>query len=77
MAKQDQPYIGIDLGGTNIQAGVMVGKGELLARDSTKTKAELGTADRDTLIAWARTLAAPPAPAPGTEATNEHEGHEH
>lgn len=42
MAKADQRYIGIDLGGTNIQAAVMVGDGKLLARDSTKTKADQG-----------------------------------
>jgi len=43
MPKNDQPWLGIDLGGTNIQAGVMVGDGKLLARDSTKTKAEEGS----------------------------------
>ena len=42
MGKLDQPYVGVDLGGTNIQAGIMVGEGKLLARDSTKTKAEEG-----------------------------------
>lgn len=42
MPKEDQPYLGIDLGGTNIQAGVMVGDGKLLATDSVKTKAEGG-----------------------------------
>lgn len=35
-------YIGIDLGGTNIQAGLVTPDGEVLARDKTKTKAELG-----------------------------------
>ncbi len=41
--KQDPnaPYIGIDLGGTNIQVGLVVGK-KLVARDSTKTKPETG-----------------------------------
>ncbi len=43
MGKQDQHYIGIDLGGTNIQAGVMVGNGKLLASDSVKTKANEGS----------------------------------
>ncbi len=42
MPNNDQPWLGVDLGGTNIQAGVMVGDGKLLARDSTKTKAEEG-----------------------------------
>ncbi len=42
MAKNDKPYIGIDLGGTNIQAGVLDGKGKLLATDRLKTKADGG-----------------------------------
>ena len=35
-------YIGVDLGGTNIQAGVVTSEGNVLATDRTKTKAELG-----------------------------------
>lgn len=35
-------YIGLDLGGTNIQGGVVNADGKVLARDSTKTKAEGG-----------------------------------
>ncbi|MEM1108679.1 MAG: ROK family protein [Planctomycetota bacterium] len=42
MPKQDQPpTIGIDLGGTNIQCGVVT-DGEVTARDDTKTKAAEG-----------------------------------
>lgn len=43
MAKQERAFIGVDLGGTNIQAGVLGGKGQLLARGSVKTKAEGGS----------------------------------
>lgn len=43
MAKAQPAYIGIDLGGTNIQAGVLGGDGKLLARGSVKTKAEGGS----------------------------------
>ncbi len=46
MAKKDQPYIGIDLGGTNIQAGLLAGE-KLLATDRLKTKADGG---EDTVI---------------------------
>ncbi len=46
MAKNDQPYIGIDLGGTNIQAGLLSGE-KLLATDRLKTKADGG---EDTVI---------------------------
>jgi len=38
----DAPYLGIDLGGTNIQGGVVVG-GKVIARDSTKTKSAEGS----------------------------------
>ena len=38
----DAPHLGIDLGGTNIQCGVVVG-GKIVARDETKTKAAEGT----------------------------------
>jgi glucokinase len=42
MSKNDEtPYLGIDLGGTNIQAGVVIG-GKIRVRDSTKTKAAEG-----------------------------------
>ena len=37
----DAPYLGIDLGGTNIQVGVVV-DGKVVARDSTKTKSADG-----------------------------------
>lgn len=36
------PTLGVDLGGTNIQAGLLSPDGKLLARDSTKTKADEG-----------------------------------
>lgn len=36
-------YIGVDLGGTNMQAGVLDAGGKLLARDKKKTKAEEGS----------------------------------
>lgn len=42
MAKQDRLYLGIDLGGTNIQAGLLDGNDKLLATDRLKTKAEAG-----------------------------------
>jgi glucokinase len=48
MAKNDQPFVGIDLGGTNIQAGVLGGNEKLIVTDRTKTKADGGT---DTVIA--------------------------
>ena len=39
----DQPrFIGLDLGGTNVQGGIVTAEGEVLARDKTKTKAEEG-----------------------------------
>jgi len=39
----EQTYIGIDLGGTNVQCAVVGAKsGKILARDGTKTKAEKG-----------------------------------
>ena len=37
----DTPHLGIDLGGTNIQAGLVVG-GKVVERDDTKTRAEDG-----------------------------------
>ena len=37
----DAPYLGIDLGGTNIQAGVVI-DGKVVARDDTKTKSAEG-----------------------------------
>lgn len=42
MAKEDKLYIGVDLGGTNIQAGVVNLQGKVLARAKKKTKAESG-----------------------------------
>jgi len=42
MAKNDQPYLGIDLGGTNIQAGLLDGKDKLIVTDRLKTKADGG-----------------------------------
>lgn len=48
MAKNNQPYVGIDLGGTNIQAGVLGGDQKLIVTDRVKTKADGGT---DTVIA--------------------------
>lgn len=44
MAKKELCCVGIDLGGTNIQAGVLSPKDRLLARGSVKTKAEAGSA---------------------------------
>lgn len=38
----DTPYLGVDLGGTNIQCAVVAG-GKVVARDSTKTKAAEGS----------------------------------
>lgn len=38
----DAPYLGIDLGGTNIQCGVVI-DGKIVARDDTKTKAVEGS----------------------------------
>lgn len=35
-------YVGIDLGGTNIQGGVVAPDGRVIVRDSVKTKAEQG-----------------------------------
>lgn len=35
-------YIGVDLGGTNIQAGVVTHDGKVLERDRTKTRADQG-----------------------------------
>ncbi len=41
---QNRPCVGVDLGGTNIQAGVLDPKGKLLARAKVKTHAEDGVA---------------------------------
>jgi len=38
----DQPFIGVDLGGTNILAGVVTSKNKVLSRSKNKTKAEKG-----------------------------------
>jgi glucokinase len=54
MAKQSKKaFIGIDLGGTNIQAGILGADGQLAVRGSLKTKADGGT---DTVIARIRKL---------------------
>ena len=42
MAKNGKAYIGIDLGGTNIQGGVVDSDGKVIANDRVKTKAEGG-----------------------------------
>lgn len=42
MAKNDQPYLGIDLGGTNIQAGLLGADDKLIVTDRLKTKADGG-----------------------------------
>jgi glucokinase len=47
MAKKDQLYLGIDLGGTNIQAGLLGADGKLTGTDRLKTKADGGA---DTVI---------------------------
>ncbi|NJL31662.1 MAG: ROK family protein [Phycisphaerales bacterium] len=36
-------WVGVDLGGTNIQAGVVSGEGKVLARAKMKTRADEGT----------------------------------
>ena len=45
MAKDqgDRHFIGVDLGGTNIQTGVLDGKDKIVGRSKTKTKAEQGS----------------------------------
>lgn len=43
MAKNTTPYIGLDLGGTNIQGGIVTPDGKVLVRDSLKTKADQGS----------------------------------
>lgn len=42
MAKSDKAYLGVDLGGTNIQAGLLDADGKLIASDRLKTKADGG-----------------------------------
>ncbi|MBI1335541.1 MAG: ROK family protein [Phycisphaera sp.] len=42
MPKNDKAYVGVDLGGTNISAGVLSGDNRLLSRDKNKTKASEG-----------------------------------
>jgi len=41
MSKHDTPYLGVDLGGTNIKCGLVV-NGKVTHRDDTKTKADEG-----------------------------------
>ncbi|QQE11555.1 ROK family protein [Planctomycetota bacterium] len=43
MPNKHELYIGIDLGGTNIGAGVVTSEGAILSSDKMKTKAELGS----------------------------------
>ena len=43
MAKSGKAYVGIDLGGTNIQAGLLDGDGKLVQTAKTKTKPETGS----------------------------------
>ena len=47
MPKRDKAYIGIDLGGTNIQAGVLDADDKLIVSDRLKTKADGG---EDTVV---------------------------
>lgn len=42
MAKEEKLYIGVDLGGTNIQAGIVNLRGKVLAKAKKKTKADNG-----------------------------------
>jgi glucokinase len=43
MAKKKRiPYVGVDLGGTSLRAGVVAADGELLALEKRKTRPELG-----------------------------------
>ena len=51
--KNNKAYIGIDLGGTNIQAGIIDAEGRLIVRDDMKTKAEGGA---DAVIGRVRKL---------------------
>ncbi|MAX26668.1 MAG: ROK family protein [Phycisphaeraceae bacterium] len=44
MAKDNKFLIGVDLGGTNIQAGIVTVDGKVIAKAKKKTKAEGGTA---------------------------------
>lgn len=42
MTSSQNLMVGLDLGGTNVQGGVVDGTGQVLVRDKTKTKAEEG-----------------------------------
>ncbi len=42
MGKEDRPFIGVDLGGTGIKAGILDAKDRLVATEKTKTKSEEG-----------------------------------
>ncbi len=44
MMGKEELYVGVDLGGTNIQSGLVKSDGTILARDKRKTKAEGGDA---------------------------------
>ena len=43
MGKEDRPFVGVDLGGTGIKAGILDAKDRLVATEKTKTKAEEGS----------------------------------
>jgi glucokinase len=43
-SKKRAPYIGVDLGGTSLRAGVVARDGQVLAMEKRKTKPELGAA---------------------------------
>ncbi len=42
--KKQKPFIGVDLGGTSLRAGVVAADGTVLALEKRKTRAELGAA---------------------------------
>lgn len=42
--KKRTPYVGVDLGGTSLRAGVVAANGELLGLEKRKTRPELGAA---------------------------------
>jgi len=42
---KDRYYVGVDLGGTNVTAGVLDAKGKIVGREKTKTKADKGEDD--------------------------------
>jgi len=44
MAKKRPPFVGVDLGGTSLRAGVVTHDGEVLGMEKRKTRPELGAA---------------------------------